>query len=999
VASLLGSGTGFGFFSTFSFLNDTAFRLFNRLNFEFYFEMRMVFGHTVWDWRDSNRSFALTAVNRRVMFDLQTTTLGFRRAFFFLAQALTSYRRMCLLFVSGIPQYNDFSRFLDFHRDRLSVLGHGYMIHWVSGFLTNMATLVRTFWSKGSTVTGHYKKYTKRRWFIESVKGVRLLQRFPDTVCFLSVSGIYKIALREAIALKIPLIAFVDSDCETQGIPYPIMGNDDSFLGTDTKIFLLREFLLRVLKNALFRELTDLEIESKSLHQDTLSLYVQEYLGEVINSSSLKLGVGEDRLLSNTVSVKKYDKKFLSVSSSFERMSFREGGGVAELPAGLLQGVIAYSLRNRGLILLPFCFGAVSSFLVKWRRVSVFVSYSDSLVVWIKKRGRVLSFPFCLLVNSVARKSLSWGILFAYPSWWAIRQHLDYLVAFRFLVVCGDTRSNMFHGFLGSTLYTRCCFSSRRSIFLRVRLDRTRGFVDCSRILYAPGVVGEKGGYLKPFLTTPLVSGRSLGGFPRFGGLMQNYLNREFRPLLRVKDKNRRRNLLKCVLLEKVQSLRRRLVRTNARRLQKKWRRNFFLVRGTRQLLVWSVLVSFLFKKFKNHRGWRHPVNVKKFCFSFFRKRMAAKPRWFRSARFFFIRYTKYFRLRKALTGLFPKLLLPVSHLRQPRNHAWFMRKLRGGVRGGVGAYRRLRRWFVVYLSRLLRQQFWQRAAVMGGYLGFKLYGLLGRGVGVLLSDYLRISQLKRVRLRVLWCVVEVAVREAALVVRFLYRQYTPAEVVALILFRFCRIGQRWCGGLLTNSVDTVLGSLFTAEGCIRRYGLGGFRTLVHRLRLVYLTRKRYRFVNSMSGVLRRGALFSSLLTQFRYGLRDGCILKKGYHLHNNFPSSGFVLGGGGVARLGWLDFLVRMTAAGWCGLGARYLYLTRRARKGRGLYLHPTVKACNFLSKSSFFFVLYINRKWKRIRCSNVTRFACFPTKSFYANGSYQRLQYTKIFNVSTSY
>lgn len=83
MASLLGSGTGFGFFSTFSFLNDTAFRLFNRLNFEFYFEMRMVFGHTVWDWRDSNRSFALTAVNRRVMFDLQTTTLGFRRAFFF----------------------------------------------------------------------------------------------------------------------------------------------------------------------------------------------------------------------------------------------------------------------------------------------------------------------------------------------------------------------------------------------------------------------------------------------------------------------------------------------------------------------------------------------------------------------------------------------------------------------------------------------------------------------------------------------------------------------------------------------------------------------------------------------------------------------------------------------------------------------------------------------------------------------------------------------------
>ncbi|MBI3598217.1 MAG: 30S ribosomal protein S2, partial [Nitrospirae bacterium] len=56
--------------------------------------------------------------------------------------------------------------------------------------------------------------------------GIRDMNKLPGAV-FIVDTVKERICLAEALRLKIPLIAMVDTNCDPDGIDYPIPGNDD----------------------------------------------------------------------------------------------------------------------------------------------------------------------------------------------------------------------------------------------------------------------------------------------------------------------------------------------------------------------------------------------------------------------------------------------------------------------------------------------------------------------------------------------------------------------------------------------------------------------------------------------------------------------------------------------------------------------------------------------------------------------------------------------------
>lgn len=116
---------------------------------------------------------------------------------------------------------------------------------WLGGTLTNYAQLQRLIRHyldlKDKRTKGELKKYTKLEQLqfdreIEEldgkIGGLATLNRVPDALFILDARH-EKTAVREAQAMKVPMIALVDSNVNPTGIEYVIPGNDDAVNSID----------------------------------------------------------------------------------------------------------------------------------------------------------------------------------------------------------------------------------------------------------------------------------------------------------------------------------------------------------------------------------------------------------------------------------------------------------------------------------------------------------------------------------------------------------------------------------------------------------------------------------------------------------------------------------------------------------------------------------------------------------------------------------------------
>jgi small subunit ribosomal protein S2 len=112
---------------------------------------------------------------------------------------------------------------------------------WLGGTLTNFNTIKKNIRQlrnlEKMEIDGTYDKITKKeRLIIEKQKerllrvlsGIAEMNKIPGAI-FISDTIKDTLAVQEAKKLDIPIFAILDTNCEPDGIDYPIPGNDDSY--------------------------------------------------------------------------------------------------------------------------------------------------------------------------------------------------------------------------------------------------------------------------------------------------------------------------------------------------------------------------------------------------------------------------------------------------------------------------------------------------------------------------------------------------------------------------------------------------------------------------------------------------------------------------------------------------------------------------------------------------------------------------------------------------
>ncbi|KKB63203.1 30S ribosomal protein S2 [Robbsia andropogonis] len=111
---------------------------------------------------------------------------------------------------------------------------------WLGGMMTNFKTLKASIKKlkemEAQVEAGDLEKMTKKEGLLferemakleRSIGGVKNMPGIPDAIFVVDV-GYHKIAVAEAKALGVPVIAVVDTNHSPEGLDYVIPGNDDS---------------------------------------------------------------------------------------------------------------------------------------------------------------------------------------------------------------------------------------------------------------------------------------------------------------------------------------------------------------------------------------------------------------------------------------------------------------------------------------------------------------------------------------------------------------------------------------------------------------------------------------------------------------------------------------------------------------------------------------------------------------------------------------------------
>ena len=190
------------------------------------------FGHTTRRWNPKMRPYIFGERNNVHIIDLEQTVP-------MLHQALEAVRDVAagggrVLFVGTKRQAAEVIS------DAAARCGQYFVNHrWLGGMLTNWKTISNSIKrlkeleeQLGQETVGLTKKellglQRERDKLNRSLGGIKEMAGLPD-ILFVIDTNKESIAIHEATKLNIPVIAVVDSNCDPEGVTYPVPGNDDA---------------------------------------------------------------------------------------------------------------------------------------------------------------------------------------------------------------------------------------------------------------------------------------------------------------------------------------------------------------------------------------------------------------------------------------------------------------------------------------------------------------------------------------------------------------------------------------------------------------------------------------------------------------------------------------------------------------------------------------------------------------------------------------------------
>lgn len=216
------------------------------------------FGHQTTRWNPKMKKYIYGARNGIYIINLHKTLKKFREAEDFIKKLSVSGKK--LLFVATKKQAQELIA------EEATRCGMYYVNQrWLGGTLTNFATIKKSVdllkelekmeeeklfdrLHKKEALKKH-KEIAKLNKFL---RGIKSMPQLPDAV-FIVDTRKEKIALAEAKKLGIKIIAIVDTNCDPNGVDYPIPGNDDAIRS-------IRLFTKRI---------ADICLEGQAMHQAT----------------------------------------------------------------------------------------------------------------------------------------------------------------------------------------------------------------------------------------------------------------------------------------------------------------------------------------------------------------------------------------------------------------------------------------------------------------------------------------------------------------------------------------------------------------------------------------------------------------------------------------------------------------------------------------------------------------------------------------------------------
>jgi small subunit ribosomal protein S2 len=191
------------------------------------------FGHQTNRWNPKMKRYIFGERNGVYIIDLQLTVQRFDRAYAFTRDIVAAGES--ILFVGTKRQAVEIIE-EEAKRCRMFYVNQ----RWLGGMLTNFQTIRRSIDKlkklEAALTDGTHERLTKkevsqmekeRLKFEKSLSGIKNMSSLPGAI-FVLDTRIEHIAVKEANRLSIPAIAIVDTNCDPDGIDYPIPGNDDA---------------------------------------------------------------------------------------------------------------------------------------------------------------------------------------------------------------------------------------------------------------------------------------------------------------------------------------------------------------------------------------------------------------------------------------------------------------------------------------------------------------------------------------------------------------------------------------------------------------------------------------------------------------------------------------------------------------------------------------------------------------------------------------------------
>ena len=210
-------------------------------------------GHKTLRWNPKMKQYIFGEKNSIHIIDLTQTVIFFKNALSEIYRCISSGGK--ILIVSTKKQASEQVSELAKETDQYFV-----NYRWLGGMLTNWNTIQNSIkrmklldqqLSKediGFTKKEILKQGKERDKLKRSLGGIAEMKKIPELI-FIIDTNIESLAVKEAIKLKIPIMAILDTNSDPTNIQFPVPGNDDARRSINLYCDLLKETINEAKKN------------------------------------------------------------------------------------------------------------------------------------------------------------------------------------------------------------------------------------------------------------------------------------------------------------------------------------------------------------------------------------------------------------------------------------------------------------------------------------------------------------------------------------------------------------------------------------------------------------------------------------------------------------------------------------------------------------------------------------------------------------------------------